>query len=206
MRMGDVQMTNILTMGNVPLQLVDNKKGSMSNRINCAGETLKNNAINGTKSYAIIGGTALAVDTFAGNKKVAKAVVKTTKSVASNFADKIATKFPKAASVLNSGAKKLDDVFAKLKDTDAAKKIVSKADDVLNSGAMKNVKSKIAGAASKLANSPLVKTLSKNKKLAIIGTGAVALTGVLMKWANEQGRIDQKYEDKAKVAKHYEVL
>ena len=50
------------------------------------------------------------------------------------------------------------------------------------------------------------KITNSNKKLAIIGTGAVALTGVLMKWANEQGKIDQKYEDKAKVAQHYEVL
>jgi len=82
-------MKSILTMGNVPLQLIDKTKGSMSNRINCAGETLKSNAINGTKSYAIIGGTALAVDTFAGNKKVAKALTKTTKSVAKNFADTI---------------------------------------------------------------------------------------------------------------------
>lgn len=171
---------HMISIGNVPAQFFDNRKGDIKNRAACAGETLANNAVNTAKSYGIVAGTALAVDTFAGNK------------VATSF---IAKKFPKVAE------------FGKK----VAENVVNSAKKLLDSPVGKKITEKTAGIASKVATKfpqiaefgkKAIHVLKNNKRTAILAAGATALFGVLLKWTHKQGRIDQKYEDKAKIDAH----
>lgn len=164
---------NLNSIGNVPLKLLDGRKGDMKNRTECARETMANNAVNVAKTYGIVAGTALAVDTFAGNKKVV------------SF---IAEKFPKVAAFGQKVAKSTVDYAKKLLDSPIGKKVAEKATKIAS-----KVTKHLPEIGKKAIN-----FLKSNKKAAIIAAGATALFGVFIKWSHSQGRTDQKYEDKAK--------
>ncbi len=168
---------HMMSIGNVPAQLLDNRKGDIKNRAACAGETMANNAVNGVKSYGIVAGTALAVDTFAGNKKVV------------SF---LAEKFPKVAEFGKKIGKKIADVAM---DFSIKTNIGPK---LCETGA--RLVKKFPGIAE--VGKKAISFLKANKKTAIIAAGATALFGAFLKWGHSQGRIDQKYEDKAKLDAH----
>ena len=195
---------------NAKMQLFDKHKGSIGNRAACAAELVWNNEVKNVKMLGVVGGTALAVDTFAGNK----AVLNGTKKLATTAADKAKTAIVdfagknetagKALNVAKNAATKastyIDDVATKVKNSDVAKKAVKLADDVANNASVKKVATKVAEAATKVKNSNFVKTLSKNKVGIIIAAGIALGAKVLIDWAQKNADIEQKYEDKAKMA------
>ena len=183
-------MKTLATMGNVPYLLLDDKKGGVTNRLNAAGETLKNNVVNGTKFAATVATTGLVADTFAGNKTVLNAVKTETKNAVGQLAEKVATKFPAVKKCVNV----VKTEMAKALNTPVMHKMTN---------ALKN---DVSALADKILASPIVKNINKHKGVAIIGAGITVATGILMKWANQQGRIDQKYEDKAVLQEHLPVL
>lgn len=187
--MGD----SVYSIGNVPMQLLDARKGDLTNRVSSAGATLKNNASMAVKSFGVVGATALAADTFAGNKTV----VNGAKGLVSKFLSKF-----KSGNLISNASKNINEVINKVKTSNVAsnaKKLVEKA---TTSSIFQKVKVKAGDLASKINGSSVMSFLKNNKKLAIFGVGATALMGVLTKWAHNQGRIDQKYEDKATVSKN----
>ena len=193
---------------NAKMQLFDKHKGSIGNRAACAAELVLNNEVKNVKMAGVVGGTALALDTFVGNKtvlngtkKLASTAVDKAKTAVADLAQNNAT----AGNVINkisSGVDKVityaDDLAAKVKDSNVTKKAAELADDVANNATVKKVASKVAECATKVKDSNLVKTLSKNKAGIIIAAGIVAGASVMINWAQKNGDIEQKYEDKAK--------
>ncbi len=171
---------NILSLGNPYVHLVDPRKGDLKNRAACAGETALNNIQTNLQATGVAAGTALAVDTFAGNK------------VATSF---IAKKFPKVAEFGKKVASKTVDFAKKLLDSPTGKKITEKA-----AGIASKVATKFPGIAE--VGKKAIAFLKENKKTAIIAAGAMALLAIVQKQAHKDGRIEQKYEDKAKLDAH----
>ena len=199
---------NSYAWDNAKMQLFDKHKGSIGNRAACAAELVLNNEVKNVKMAGVVGGTALALDTFVGNKtvlngtkKLASTAVDKAKTAVADLAQNNAT----AGNVINkisSGVDKVityaDDLAAKVKDSNVTKKAAELADDVANNATVKKVASKVAECATKVKDSNLVKTLSKNKAGIIIAAGIVAGASVMINWAQKNGDIEQKYEDKAK--------
>ena len=200
---------NSYAWDNAKMQLFDKHKGSIGNRAACAAELVLNNEVKNIKLLGVAGGTALAVDTFAGNK----AVLNGTKKLATTTVDKAKTAIVdfagkhetagKALNVAKNAATKaktyVDDVATKINSSDLADKAKKGVDAVKNNGTVKKVATKVAEAATKVKNSNLVKTLNKNKVGIIIATGIALGTKVLIDWAHKNADIEQKYEDKAKL-------
>lgn len=194
---------------NAKMQLFDKHKGSIGNRAACAAELVWNNEVKNIKLLGVAGGTALAVDTFAGSKaalngakKLAStATDKATKAVV-DFAGKHETA-GKALNAVKGAATKattyIDDVANKINSSDLANKAKKGVEAVKNNGTVKKVATKVADAATKVKNSNFVKTLSKNKVGIIIAAGIALGTKVLIDWAHKNADIEQKYEDKAKL-------
>lgn len=205
--MGDYSINNY-AWTNAKMQLFDKHKGNIGNRIACAGELVLNNEVKNIKLAGVAGGTVLALDTFAGNKTVvngAKKLATSAGNKAMSGIAKLAKDNKTAGNIINkvsSGIDKLatyaDDAAIKVKNSNLAKKAVNLADDVANNKSVKNAASKVADVATKVKNSSLVKNLSKHKAGIVIATGVAAAATVLVKWAQKNADIEQKYEDKAK--------
>lgn len=195
---------NSYAWDNAKMQLFDKHKGSVANRAACAAELMLNSEVKNIKLMGVAGGTALAVDTFAGNKVAlngAKKLASAAGDKAIETVAKIAKNNPTAGNIINKVSSGLnnamtyaDDVATKVKNSNVASKIADAATKVKNS----NFASKVADVATKVKNSNLVKTLSKHKAGIIIATGIAAGASVLINWAQKNGDIEQKYEDKAK--------
>lgn len=206
--MNNYSMTNY-TWDNAKMQLFDRHKGSLTNRAACAGELILNTELAKLKMLGVAGGTALAVDTFAGSKVAlngAKKLASKAGDKALETVGKIAKENAKAGNIINklsSGIDKAatyaDDLAIKIKNSNVADKAAKMADKVANNGTVKKVATKVAEAATKVKNSNFVKTLSKNKVGIIIAAGIVAGAAVMIDWAQKNGDIEQKYEDKAKL-------
>lgn len=168
--MGDYSINNY-AWTNAKMQLFDKHKGNIGNRIACAGELVLNNEVKNIKLAGVAGGTVLALDTFVGNKTVV------------NGAKKLAT---------SAGNKAMSGIAKLAKDNKTAGNIINN----VSSGIDKVMT--YADAATKVKNSSLVKNLSKHKAGIIVATGVAAAATVLVKWAQKNADIEQKYEDKAK--------
>ena len=201
---------NSYAWDNAKMQLFDKHKGSIGNRAACAAELVWNNEVKNAKLLGVAGGTALAVDTFAGNK----AVLNGTKKLATGFASKAKTAVVdfagknevagKALDVAKNAATKaktyVDDVATKINGSDLAIKAKQGVKVVKNNETIKKVATKVADYATKVKNSNVVKTLGKHKVGIIIAAGIALGAKVLIDWAQKNADIEQKYEDKAKMA------
>ena len=206
--MSNYSMTNY-TWDNAKMQLFDKHKGSLTNRAACAGELVLNTELAKLKMLGVAGGTALAVDTFAGSKVAlngAKKLASTATDKATKAVVDFAGKHETAGKALNAvkdattkATTYIDDVANKINSSDLANKAKKGVEAVKNNGTVKKVATKVAEAATKVKNSNFVKTLSKNKVGIIIAAGIVAGAAVMIDWAQKNGDIEQKYEDKAKL-------
>lgn len=189
--MGDYSINNY-AWTNAKMQLFDKHKGNIGNRIACAGELVLNNEVKNIKLAGVAGGTVLALDTFVGNKTV----VNGAKKLATNAGNKAMSGIAKLAKDNKTAGNIINNVSSGID------KVMTYADDavikVKNSNLAKKAASKIADAATKVKNSSLVKNLSKHKAGIVIATGVAAAATVLVKWAQKNADIEQKYEDKAK--------
>ena len=134
--------------------LLDSRKGSLTNRAECAKEHFKNDLSTAVKLGVPAAGVA-----YVAVKKP-------------GLLTKLATK----------GAKEVGKLFAKL-----GKKLTStKGFSVIGKGLSK--------AASFIAKHPVKTGIG-----GAIAAGAIYLLSTVEKYANKEGRIDQKYEDAAKI-------
>lgn len=169
---------NILTIGNPYVQPFDKRKGSVQNRMACAAELAANNLKTNTQALGVGAGTVLLADSF-GDKKIAPKVMNKVTEFLSN------NKF-------TSGA------YAKASDFVAknGSKVKNMAANMLN-------KAKNTKLGKKLVSSEILQTavglLKKNKVAATLIAGGAIILGIITKGCHKDGRIEQKYEDKAKI-------
>lgn len=192
-------MTNFAvqsTLGAVA-PLVSKDKGSFGNRMNCAGEHIKNNAGNAVETAGVIGGSAVAYGiankmtkgkAFEWNTKInnrlkgfVKHVNKVNKECSSSHVD-----FNKG--VTKKGKNFLINKYGKVKG-----RILKTIENL----AIKIINGAKAGA------EKLSKTSGRQKILGALALGALAtFTAVQKKHSYQAGQIDQKYTDKAKMEKN----
>lgn len=183
--------------------LVSKDKGSVGNRMNCAGEHIKNNLSTGVQATAVAGSTALA---YSFTNKMTKG-----KAMDWNI------KFNKALKNLSKDIAKQAKIF----NNSEVGKYVNMEKGVTKAGKQRltklygKTKGKIAGLACNLgtkfisftknAIDKIAKTSGRQKILTgIVLSGLVLLTHVLNKHNYKAGQIDQKYTDRAKMEQHFE--
>ena len=147
---------------------------SIQNRIGYGIETSLNTHKGAAAAIATAGTAALAVDTFAGSGRTLGVLKDKLPDNIRNF--------------LRNAKKEIIDGFKNIKTSETFKSITGwierKLPDVT-----KNAKRAFD-------------YIKNNKKVAIIAAGAAALMGVVSKFSHKQGKIDQKYDDLARIEAH----
>ena len=180
--------------------LVSKDKGSVGNRMDCAGEHIKNNVSTGVQSTAVAGSTALAYGLV--NKK--------TKGKAMNWNIKFNRALKEISKKIELEMKILD--FRCGENIDIKKGVITKAgkEHVINTyGKVKGkIYTFVCNSLLKFLNSgkkvidKIAKTSGRPKILAgILLSGLALLTYVQNKHSYKAGQIDQKYTDKAQLQK-----
>lgn len=123
---------------------------------------MANNAKTKMKTAVVLGTSALAIDTFAGNKTVV--------NKSKDFLTKFSEKNPNVLKYLNNTKNKISNFAGNIKNKENVKKITEK---VKNSGIREKLKSKVKSLAENVS-----KTSKQNKKLAIITATAFLIGGI----------------------------
>lgn len=183
--------TSTMVMYPVKGTLVDSKKGSVGNRMECAGAQAVNNVKCTVETAAVAGTTALGLGAlkkfaptgdFAWNTKLNKAI--------KNYVSQISKNMASAKIFKRKGGK-----YTLIKSSPNYKD--------LSKGAkfFANFKAKVANVLS-TGLAKLAKTSGKQKLgIGLAVAGSLALIHTIRKYAFKSGQIDQKYNDRAKAQK-----
>ena len=163
-------MSNVLTIGNVPMILVNQKYGKFPQRVKAAGETTVNN-LKLVGKTALIGGTAtFACDKFVYGGKQFKAT------------------FPNLSKAAENAAYNVSKGLSYIANTKVGKGVIKAGSAIVKKLAKTDVGKGIKN---------ISEAAAKNPKTAII-VSALSLFGLaLIKCGYNQGKIDQKYQSKA---------
>lgn len=168
-------MTNFAvqsTVGPVISSLASKDKGSMGNKVDCAGAQLKNNAVTGLQAGAVTAGAAGGIYGIAKNEKLARGAAKIFDSAMNGFGKLIGKK-------------------------DFAKEVNSKIQKNL---AKKLVKNNANFSPEMLKT--VTNAIRKSKGALLIAAATLpVLNYISHKHSYKMGQIDQKYTDKAKLQK-----
>ena len=197
-------MTEFITNAalGVKAPLVAKDKGDLSNRLNCTGAHIKNNAQTLVQDTVVIGGTALGAGVVAKSGKLNKVYNNIKGFLNKPIPQKIIAPFKQTVnSIKNSKCYTM--VVDKLK----GNKFINKMTKEIS-----NTKGKVKKGlheAGKMYR-PFINKFPSLKKLTlvrkgalgtVIGLGALALGYVTNKHFYKAGQIDQKYTDKAAIEK-----
>lgn len=183
--------------------LVSRDKGSIGNRVNCAGAQ----ALNAVGTGAAIGGTIVAADYVVKNgakiKEVAGQAAKKANPIVKAVTDFVSKNADKATNaVKNSGAYKTASKYVKGSSFfTGAKNFIKNALNKLNGSKILNVFGKAVNFAKKIAIKlgGMVNALpAPAKAVVMVVVGLLAANGIY-----RSGQIDQKYTDRAAMEKNF---
>ena len=197
-------MTEFITNAalGVKAPLVAKDKGDLSNRLNCAGAHIKNNAQTLVQDTVVIGGTALGAGVIAKSGKLNKVYNNIKGFLNKPFPQKIIAPFKQTVNSIKNNK-----YYTKLVDKLKSTKVISKITNGI-SKAKPKVKMLLDKQGKML--SPIMDKFPKLSKLSlarkgalgtVIAYGALALGYVTNKHFYKAGQIDQKYTDKAAIEK-----
>lgn len=168
-------MTNFAvqsTVGPVISSLASKDKGSMGNKVDCAGAQLKNNAVTGLQAGAVTAGAAGGVYGVAKNAKLARGAAKVFDSIMNGFGKLIGEK-------------------------DFAQKINKKVQNNL----AKNLVKDNANFGPEMLKK-VTDAIRKSKGALLVAAATLPILSYIShKHSYKMGQIDQKYTDKAQLQK-----